>query len=316
MKRKLSAISKLTSAPAVVPASIAVSLIVMATPVVCGGEGVSSRQPGGISPALHSTQEMALGLKFSTPEMLRSYPPAMIARGVTFPTRFVLDDFMPPVMDQGDTYSCVAWSAAYYCFTYGVARRYHWNKSLRMSNRHRFSPSFVWHQYNHGQRNEGMYIPQAMSVLRDQGCASLQEMPWDPSDVRSEPSKAARLDAAKYRAHGAELILCQRYPGKQLDLDPLKSWLYTRKQPLVIGLSVLDDFGRFKGNHNAVYAPSREAKLLGPHALCVVGYDDRLHAFRVVNSLGAKWGDHGYAWLSDNYLSARISEAWGEMPGL
>ncbi len=43
-------------------------------------------------------------------------------------------------------------------------------------------------------------------------------------------------------------------------------------------------------------------KLGGGHALVAVGYDDKKLAFKVRNSWGDTWGDHGYFWLPYKYL--------------
>lgn len=47
-------------------------------------------------------------------------------------------------------------------------------------------------------------------------------------------------------------------------------------------------------------APSEEPdKVLGGHAMCVVGYDDSREggAFEVQNSWGRNWGNEGYTWI-------------------
>jgi len=36
---------------------------------------------------------------------------------------------------------------------------------------------------------------------------------------------------------------------------------------------------------------------LGRHAVCIVGYDDSLEAFRIKNSWGVGWGEGGYGWI-------------------
>ena len=42
---------------------------------------------------------------------------------------------------------------------------------------------------------------------------------------------------------------------------------------------------------------------IGWHAMCIVGYDDERHAFKVRNSWGDEWSDQGYLWMDyDNFV--------------
>ena len=43
--------------------------------------------------------------------------------------------------------------------------------------------------------------------------------------------------------------------------------------------------------------------------MTIVGYDERRQAFRLINSWGKGWGDHGYAWVSYDLLGTRIKAA-------
>src|SRR5207302_1739325 len=45
------------------------------------------------------------------------------------------------------------------------------------------------------------------------------------------------------------------------------------------------------------------------HSIVVVGYDDRRQAFRLMNSWGNDWGDHGFMWLSYDLVKIRVDDA-------
>jgi len=76
---------------------------------------------------------------------------------------------------------------------------------------------------------------------------------------------------------------------------------------LVIGADVDADFGKDSGPH----VIDRQGKSTGGHAMAVIGYaprDGGGRLFRVVNSWGSGWRDHGRAWLTENFVDA--CEVW------
>jgi hypothetical protein len=286
------------------------------------GEGPGVRVMDGLSVGHHPCREASyprlasLGLIFATPKVCRLFPHVLIARSVQGrPTHLILDQYLPPAEDQGNTASCVAWSTAYYSFTYSVARHYQLGPGLLNTPRFLFSPAFVWHQFNHGRPLEPMHLYEAMHLLATQGCASMTEMPWNPADVRSAPSRAAMARAVKYRARATLNLIRPHRSGTRIDLEPLKTWLGETNEPFVIGIEVFDDFGFISNKPGYVYSPRAGARKAGAHALCVIGYDDAKHAFRVINSFGKAWGDNGCVWLSEDYLARCVNEAWGQTPG-
>ena len=46
------------------------------------------------------------------------------------------------------------------------------------------------------------------------------------------------------------------------------------------------------------------------HAMALVGYDEDRQAFRLINSWGRLWGDHGYAWISYDTFKLLAGEAY------
>jgi C1A family cysteine protease len=55
--------------------------------------------------------------------------------------------------------------------------------------------------------------------------------------------------------------------------------------------------------------PAAGEKVLGGHAVLVVGYDDSTQRFRVRNSWGSGWGQQGYFTMPYAYLlDARLSQ--------
>jgi hypothetical protein len=74
----------------------------------------------------------------------------------------------------------------------------------------------------------------------------------------------------------------------------IKGLLFNARRPVAICMGI--DQG-FMGYHaGSIY------NYVGPtivrHALCIVGYDDSLQAYKVRNSWGPNWGNGGYLWIS------------------
>jgi uncharacterized protein (TIGR02145 family) len=43
------------------------------------------------------------------------------------------------------------------------------------------------------------------------------------------------------------------------------------------------------------------------HAMVLCGYDDQIHAFKVLNSWGEKWGNKGYIWIDYDFFNLALS---------
>jgi C1A family cysteine protease len=58
--------------------------------------------------------------------------------------------------------------------------------------------------------------------------------------------------------------------------------------------------------------PEQSEKVLGGHAVTLVGYDDTKGTFKVRNSWSAKWGDKGYCYFPYDYItdSNLCSDFW------
>jgi C1A family cysteine protease len=80
--------------------------------------------------------------------------------------------------------------------------------------------------------------------------------------------------------------------------------------PFVFGFTVYESFeSQEVADTGVMPMPASGEKVLGGHAVLVVGYDDASERFRVRNSWGTGWGQAGYftmpyAYLTDSGLSS------------
>ena len=279
--------------------------------LLLGGIPAGAQAPAAPLPETHQ-----LGLAFAGPEAFNRYPHVRIAREADAdrPAQLVLNDYLPPVGDQQDTGSCVGWSTAYYCYSYSVAKQMKLTPEQRQAAKFQFSPEFIWDQFNGGDREKGMHIYEAFDVLAKQGCATLQEMPWNRDDITIQPSDEAKARAAKFKARQTVWLFRGEEAGEPPDPEKMKTWLWETKTPFVIGIKVYDDFMHVPHDADFVYTPS-SSNFVGGHAICIIGYDENKHAFRMINSWGEGWGDHGQLWLSEDYVKTMAHEGWAQRPG-
>jgi hypothetical protein len=211
----------------------------------------------------------------------------------TLPSAVDLSKDFPRPGDQGQQSSCVGWATAYALKSYQERVEIGW--SLEPSE-HRFSPAYVYNQIN-GGADHGSYISEALDLIVNQGAATLDSAPYDDSDYLTQPSTAARQEAAQFKG--------KSWKTANGTIE-IKSALANRL-PVVAGIAVFDSFSNLNGP-NSVYN-SFNGEYLGGHAITIVGYDDTRYggAFKIINSWSQNWGDEGYFWMPYSAVNEAIN---------
>jgi C1A family cysteine protease len=77
-------------------------------------------------------------------------------------------------------------------------------------------------------------------------------------------------------------------------------------RPVVITMTISSSF--FRPSQDGVIAGSLSEPPINSHAVVAVGYgtNSQSRAVLVRNSWGDRWGLHGYAWITEEYLQPRI----------
>jgi len=248
------------------------------------------------------------GLIFASPDSLRRLPQAVPPySGSVLPPAVDLSGSFPPPGDQKRQNSCVAWAVAYALRTYeaGVDERLPFlTPGGGILPERVFSPAFIYNQINHG-RDGGANYEDALNLVHSRGAATFATMPYNSEDYRALPGASARTEAMRYR-------IDYWRPLSTYSIIDLKAQI-NAGYPVLFGAMV--DSGFFAGPPNATWSTSL-GPLLGGHAMVLVGYDDRRQAFRLVNSWGTTWADHGYAWISYAYFPIVAREAYIVKPAI
>lgn len=130
---------------------------------------------------------------------------------------------MPKIGNQGYQGSCASWATGYYL-------RGHQKNKL-------FSPSYIYNQVNGGVDN-GSSLYNNFEILVNQGICEWSYMPYKASDFITQPSTAAKTNAAKYKAASWGVIGDTSGNIYVNNPDSIKAWLVQVKDPVVVGVPV------------------------------------------------------------------------------
>jgi len=134
--------------------------------------------------------------------------------------------------------------------------------------------------------------------MKDIGVPTLGAFPYDPESCVRQPNREILRQAGQFRIEGWRTI-----DTKQL--DDYKGQL-SRGHPVVAGMKTPDSFSELRAKQ-IYHAPGESGT---GHAIVLVGYNDAKSAFKVMNSWGPTWGDHGFGWVSYATVLALVNSAY------
>ena len=234
------------------------------------------------------------GLIFLSPEVYDSLPVASAPqRKAPLPRSVDLSEYLPPPGDQGNQASCVGWAVAYGLKTYQESVEF---RRRPTRPEHTFSPAFVYNAIAHGGCQGGSDIWEALNLMANQGVAPFPAFPYDDRTCYRMPDQRTIEMARDYRISSARTVDTRQ--------EAVKSQL-ANGFPVVIGMHVGDEF---RNHGSGVF--HGDMSIRGGHAMLVVGYDDGLGAYKVLNSWGPRWGEQGYGWISYRTFARQVAEAY------
>ncbi len=223
--------------------------------------------------------------------------------GASLPSKVDLTRYLPPIGNQGNYGTCVAWATAYNCRTWLNAQAKGLSKSELNYAKNVFSPADIFKAIPSSQKGTGCAgtsFQPAFDKMVTRGVATWQTSPYltsssdcDCSNTSSENSDAANYKIKSYR---------------EIDIHSVKTvkrYLY-EGHPVVFGAKLGDNFMACSSS-SVIYSNGtfNNTGMHAYHAMMIVGYDDSKGsngAFRIVNSWDTTWGDSGYAWIDCNFL--------------
>jgi C1A family cysteine protease len=137
--------------------------------------------------------------------------------------------------------------------------------------------------------DNGAYIRDGMRAVYNYGAPLESLWPYDISKFKVAPNTLATTDGARRK-----VTLYQAVANHQGCLDAIASGY-----PVVIGFSVYSSFESATVARTGImpYPNTGRERLLGGHAVLLVGYDKTRQVYIVRNSWGTGWGDRGYFYM-------------------
>lgn len=226
------------------------------------------------------------------------------------PESVSLANFAPQRLNQGQQGSCVAWSSAY------AARTILESSSTRTDpDQLAYSPAFVYNNIAL-EDCQGSYIQRAMEFMQSRGALPMSDFKYDETDCSRQASNSLVQKAADNRIHGFHR-LTESDDVNGINIRAIKEHL-AKDAPVVIGMMVGGSFMQEMMGQK-VWHPTdmdRQQMGFGGHAICVIGYDDRVEggAFQIMNSWGPEWGQNGLAYVRYGDFKEFVKEAYGLDP--
>ncbi len=236
---------------------------------------------------------------------------------IILPDSLDLSNLMPPVGSQGTQGSCASWATSYYL---GSFLKNVENDSIIDTDAEILSPSFAFNQIKEGSGNcYGSSIRENYELMKNLGTLSIDQFPYDMTYCIIQPDSTQLATAQDFKISSYEFI-GPYYSDIQPDvimpvIDEVKSALIDR-HPVVVSMLLDTEFGNEYDTVNEIFTVSqtREEIFRGCHAMTIVGYNDRLNAFKLVNSWGEGWANDGFIYVSYNFFKG--SEDIDFVPGI
>jgi len=237
------------------------------------------------------------------------------------PSNFSLRQYAPPIGNQGETGSCVAWATSYAARTisYAVLHGYSSNNHYELILSNTFSPDFI---YNNIKTSSdcvnGTVMVNALTYMKTHG-----DIKKNSDFVCGAKYDETELNTA--RSFEIKDFTPLNPPGttEQQLVRSMKQALLN-KQPLPFVMIVTPGFSSV--DYTGAWTPDEDdfghlddvktGRDITPerHAMCVIGYNDGLNngSFEVMNSWGTGYGRgaKGFYWINYDDFYKFLSEVY------
>jgi hypothetical protein len=248
------------------------------------------------------------GTEFSTGWNAEQEKTDSIPRDISFsfgnqnlPSAYDLTDKFPPVGDQGQYGTCVAWAVGYSGKTAINAIDNNWGQADLANPSNQTSALDLFLNIPQQQRSpncDGTTFEPAMKVLADRGVASKQVAPYvNVGNCTQPPDPSWASNAGQNKISNFRQV--------ERDVTTLKRNIADNR-PVVFGARLGDNFMEWRSEEVlSGHTSFNNVGLHARHAMTIVGYDDSRGprgAFKVVNSWGHVWGSDGFIWIDYQFM--------------
>ncbi len=223
----------------------------------------------------------------------------------TLPASVDLSNKFPPIGDQGEYGTCVAWAVGYNLKTAlnGIDNK--WTATQLAQNSNQTSPKDVFWAIPAAQKGGncgGTQFESAMDLLITRGAASLDKAPYTGLGDCSQPPPSDWTQEAT----GNKLVnyrkIADQSNSSSMTVSNFKAYL-AEGRPIAIGVKLGDRFMRWNSDAVIDYDTYQNPGMQHAyHALVLAGYDDSRGAFKVINTWGNSWGNSGTIWIDYDFF--------------
>jgi hypothetical protein len=210
---------------------------------------------------------------------------------------FSMKNYTPYPGNQGQCNSCVCWASSYAALTTSWAFKNNITNKDVITNDAK-SPMFVYVQIANSCER-GSRLNDALNVLKKQGACAITA--FNPETYFTTDNHTGDLEPLKpgalpYRIKDyATVFPLKADSAKKVDETRLS---IANHQPVIAGFTLYESFNNLNAS-NYLWSPDMASeRMLGAHAMCIVGYNDRAKTFEVMNSWGVDWANAGYFTIS------------------
>lgn len=221
------------------------------------------------------------------------------------PSSVDLGSKFPPIGDQGEYGTCVAWAVGYNLKTALNGIDNQWTVSQLAQAQNQTSPKDLFWAIPVSQKGSdcnGTQFEAAMDQLIARGGASLATAPYSSlGDCSQSPPSDWNQDAANNKLVNYRKIADQSNSAS-MTVENFKAYL-AEGRPIAIGAKLGDRFMRWNSDAVIDYDTYNNPGMQHAyHAMVLSGYNDAKGAFKLVNTWGNSWGDNGNIWVDYDFF--------------
>jgi C1A family cysteine protease len=237
-----------------------------------------------------------------------------VIKVTSLPESVDLRPWCSPIQDQGELGSCTAHAGV------GMVEYF----EIRAFGKHVVGSRLFLYKVTrnllHWTGDSGAFTRSMMGALVLFGLVPEEYWPYNIADFDQEPTAFCYAYAQNFQS-------IDYYRLDPPGITPIKLLNQIKINisaglPAICGFTIYSSYlqGMVSGK---IPFPTSDEKIIGGHAVMVVGYDDTLKiknsnigsaettgAFLIRNSWGAKWGIEGYGWLPYQYVTKRLAIDW------
>lgn len=222
--------------------------------------------------------------------------PSTLGEKDGLPSSASLKEWTPRPKSQGHIGSCVGWATGYGMLTIIYSKLNNWT-TIEERTSNAFSALFIYNNIKDFRAKdpcgEGTSFEKAINFLKEHGSCKSVEFDTLINDCYRKPNLELIKSAKKYKIKDAKIVF------KSDDIGAIKTRKVKKRlatgNPVLIGMRIRQNLRTPTTNF---WIPTEgQTQSAGDHAMVIVGYDNALGAFEVMNSWGKGWGNEGFLWI-------------------